>query len=489
MPGVRIVEEPEDDLWFPPDQCVMPELAGEELRRAGFLGLGDYYDPDPWMPAHPGLGNGEEEEDRDPDYPFSQATSIREVRVGPEYRLDPEIQRIVDEQWAREHDWRKTLPPLLRHAPREVIEDIQNKVLYLSVNYKTGYSFNIRIQKYLGALATPRIKGKIAKSDPSREIAPDLRSELREHPEIGGTCRPTTWCMKHCYAKVGRFVGWDEQHWYNLSKQQARYLQNLIVSNAYEHASQAEVNEQADEIYNQVRGKFFTMRGKRSKRFPTDAPLNLRWNGGGDFNKGTCRIVNALTERHSDFLVWGFSRKMDTADLLVRRPNLRLQFSLDPSTPIEKVSGAANTVEELCAAAYKMGGHMSFATGEPRDKDLERFRQVINAEYGNSLRVNTIFGYHCGSKHTEIQDVVECSATNPRVYATCQKCRWCMMTDEERAATPRPDGGLGVWTPNQAFFAHGYEPDYKKIAKENEKRAEAGHPEVEPVTEEEAFSV
>jgi len=495
MPGVRVVEEPTDDLWFPPDQCVIPEMAAEAMEEAGYTGLGDFYDPYPWMPVDPGYGakvklldiEGREiENEAEPaGSPFDPTTSIRDVRVGADYRLDPAIQQIVDEQWAEEMSWREKLPAIIRHAPKEVISDIQNKVMYLSVNFKTGFSFNIRIQKYLGALATT-FKGKQKKKDPSRS---PMAAVARLHPEIGGTCRPTAWCMKHCYAKVGRFVGWDEQHWYNLSRQQARYLQNLIVSEMYATASSAEISEQADLFYEQVREKFFTQKGERSKRLPLDAPLNIRWNGGGDFNKGTIRLVNRMTERHPDLIVWGFSRKKDTAEKLVPRPNLRLQFSLDPSTPTSRDRGGPNSVEQLAKAASKMNGHLSYATAEPQDKILAAFRNAISDEFGDRVRVTTVFGYHCGSLHTEIGDPTECSATNPRVYATCQKCRWCMMTDEERAATPRPDGQLGVWTPNQAFFAHGYEPDYVKIEKENAVREERGHPTVVPVTMEEAFSV
>jgi hypothetical protein len=452
MPGVKVVEEPTADLWFPPDQCVVPEEAAEDLAEVGYLGLGDFYDPEPWMPADPA---------------YAQLIEWARTMPYPSPEREAELeQQLLDDMLA---EWRESLPAMFRDAPVHVVDDILNKVFYLSVNSKTGFSFNIRIAGYRGFF-----EGQ------------------KQHPTVPGTCSPTEWCMAHCYAKTGHFTTWDRQHWYDLSRQQARYLQNLIVSHLYERAPEEEVEEQADLIYEAIRSRFYTQRGKRSKSFPEDAPINLRWNGGGDFNPGTIRIVNAITRRHPDMVVWGFTRKSTTAGLrqgqgLVPSPNLVMNVSLDPTTPHGRSGGKRGfKLQELAEAAARMNGNLVYATHIVEDPRVVEIRDFLHEKYGD-LNVTTVFGYHCSALHTTIGDPWECSATNKRVYASCQECRWCMMSHAQRAAE-------GVSTPNQAYFSHGYEPDYEEIDKENEaiERWNKRHPDelrplIEPMTEEEAW--
>lgn len=453
MPGVKIVEEPTSDLWFAPDQCVVPEEASEELRRAGFYGLGDFFDPEPWQPADPGY-----------------AQLIRYIRSleYPSAQRQAELEQAQLERTMEE--WRQSLPAQFRDAPVHVIDDILNKVFYISVNTKTGFSFNVRIAGYLGV-----VEGE------------------RQHRQISGTCVPTQWCMDHCYAKTAHFVTWDKQHWYDLSRQQARYLQNLIVSLMYAASPQEEVDEIADMIYDAVRAKFYKSSGARTEAFPEDAPINLRWNGGGDFNAGTIRIVNAITERHPDMIVWGFTRRADTAGTdnrpgIIARPNTMVNVSLDPTTPGADVPYKKGfRLEELVGAARTMRGALVYATHLPNDPRVEVLREVIRAELGGDVGISTVFGYHCGSLHTTIQDHWECSATNPRVYGGCQECRFCMMSYEAREEE-------GVYSPNQSFFEHGGLPDVDRIEEENDKIEEwnQNHPDdfrsyIEPMTEEEVW--
>jgi hypothetical protein len=453
MTGVKIVEEPTDDLWFAPDQCVVPEAAAEQFKEAGFFGLGDFYDPEPWRPA-------------DPEY--GQLIEYMRTLEYPSPEREAELERMELERTMEE--WRKSLPIQFMDAPVHVIDDILNKVFYLSVNTKTGYSFNIRIAGYRGVM----------EGDP-------------QHRQIPGTCVPTQWCMDHCYAKTAHFVTWDKQHWKDLSRQQARYLQNLIVSQMYAASPQEEIDAQADAIYEAVREKFYTVRGARKGAFPEDTPINLRWNGGGDFNLGTIRIVNAITERHPDMIVWGFTRRADTAGTdarpgIVPRPNAVVNVSLDPSTPASDVSFKKGfRLEELVGAARQMDSNLVYATHIIDDPRLNSLRDVIRQELGGDVGIATVFGYHCGSLHTTIRDYWECSATDPRVYGGCQECRWCMMSREIRDAE-------NVFSPNQAFFEHGGEPDIDRIEEENDKieawnerHPEEFRPYIEPMTEEEVW--
>jgi hypothetical protein len=445
MPGVKVVEEPTDDLWFAPDQCLVPEEAAEMMSEAGFYGLGDFYDPEPWRPADPG---------------YAQLIQWARSLEYPSPEVQAELERAELERTMEQ--WRAELPAQFRDAPVHIIEDILNKVFYISVNTKTGFSFNIRIAGYRGMF----------EGEP-------------QHRQIPGTCVPTKWCMDHCYAKVAHFVTWDRQHWYDLSRQQARYLQNLIVSLMYATAPDEEVDEIADAIYEAVRSKFYRASGERGTRF-ADAPINLRWNGGGDFNAGTIRIVNRITERHPDMIIWGFTRRADTAGTesregIIARPNMVVNVSLDPTTPASDVPFRKGfRLEELARAAMDMRGNLVYATHIIDDPRVMALRETIANEHGDAVGINTVFGYHCGSLHTNIGDPWECSATDPRVYGTCQECRWCMMNHEARAEE-------GVHTPNQAYFTHGYEPDYERIEKENEHRRAYGHPELPPMTEDEVW--
>lgn len=478
MPGVRVVEEPDIDLWFQADQCIDPESAREALERhGGFFGLGQFMDPAPWellggygaKPRSHETGKGRR---RPAGAPYDPATSIDQPEyeeVGPE----EELRRVPGpspELLERLH-LDPNLPAHLQGAPDQVLEDVAHKILFLSVNSKTGFSFNVRIAGYHGILGE-RWWVEQEKGSVDRAIIEEAR---RMHPAIPGTCAPTEWCYAHCYAKTGHYLTWDEEHWYDLSRQQARYLQNLIVTEMLETAPQSEVDQAADSFYEAVLHEYNTNPGVFE-----DAPLNIRWNGGGDFNLGAARIVTALNARHPDLIVWGFSRKPTTADQLKPHPSLRMNFSLDPTTPPYGRSGFK--LDDLVKAACKLRSNMVYATDIVQDPRVEELRPAIHQLCGGMTGIATVFGYHCGSKHTEIADRQECSATNPRVYGWCQKCRWCAMSHEERLAED-------VTTPNQAFFLHGGTPDLEEIDADNVKLAKAGHPLIVPMTEDEVWGV
>lgn len=494
MPGVKIVEEPPEDLWFPPDQCVVPGVASEQLDREGYWGLGEYYDPRPWQSLGSALGKRTSIWDQSADrMPFEPAQSARAVRTMPEFEMSPEVEAEIARQQEQEWSWRRRLPAIIQHAPEEVVEDVQNKVMYLSVNYKTGYSFNIRIQPYRGIMGEAWGREEQAEAVERGEQFPPPgypRSRvMRLHESEAGTCVPTKWCMSHCYAKVGRFVSWNEQHWYNLSRQQARYLQNLIVSHMYERSSDAELTKQADVFYEQVYEAWYTRKGRKRAQWPEDSPMNLRLNGCGDYNAGTIRLFNRVAERHPDLLLWGFTRKRDTADLLVPRDNVRTLVSIDPSTPL-RGEGPGYDLSDLMNAAYHLNGDLAFAADAKEYDTIQTYRAEIERVFGPDLAVAVVFGYHCGSLHTTLEDVMECSATNPRMYGWCQVCRWCMMNRAEKLEE-------GVRTPNQAYWLHGGRPNMKDIDRDNDniETWNEEHPDsrprefIEPMTEDEVWDV
>lgn len=274
------------------------------------------------------------------------------------------------------------------------------KHIFISSNKKTGLSVNSRINpcivKFEGATV-----------------------------ELPGTCRPTKWCLTHCYARHGWFaVGHAEG---KLGQQQTRYLVNNFLFQHYENAPQALVDLEATHVVGEgISGGY---RG-------------IRWNGGGDLSPGAVRIINSMTKQHSGFTVWGFTKRADLALELVVRPNLHMVVSADPETPGVGTGKQGFALAELVTAARHLGGRMAYATEVPDDPKIVKLRKYLE---GSGARIDVVFGYHRAALHTVVGDRQECPATSSE--ADCRVCGWCAMTDEQRAYEK-------VLRPKQAFLRH-----------------------------------
>jgi hypothetical protein len=264
-----------------------------------------------------------------------------------------------------------------------------SKHIHLSKNVKTGISINSRIEP-----CTVELDGILF--------------------GLEGTCQPTEWCRKKCYARQGHFATWNKKTMEGLSVQQRRYLMNSLIFNHYDYDSPDAVDREADHIVGQAVAEGFN---------------NVRWNGGGDLSPGAVKIINAITARHPNFLVWGFTRRPDMALQLAPRPNLVFTVSLDPLTPPWGAEGAER--DALLVAAYHLGGRMAYATeipGDPKIRELEAWLEVMASD---SVRLHTVFGHHVSVKHTVVGHRRECPATSKKDDVGCQKCRWCFMPDSQ----------------------------------------------------------
>ena len=278
--------------------------------------------------------------------------------------------------------------------PKYTRERLARNEMLISKNSKTGLSINTRI-----------MPAKVLDGNVQRVIPM--------------SCRPTKWCKEHCYARSGHFCTWGREDLSTLNDAQMGYLSNAIMLHRLKSAQEDVVAREADRIVSVA-----TRKGLN----------NIRWNGGGDLSRGAVRLINLITERHPKFIVWGFTKRADLAMKLKPRKNLRLTISLDPTTP-----GIANDVRsgfdfvEMTRASRHLGGRIAYATHIPNDPVLAKgLLEQLLRQHG--VRLDTVFGFHRGTKHTEVRHLKECPATNPAVKnrGSCQDCRWCFMTLHER---------------------------------------------------------
>ena len=277
------------------------------------------------------------------------------------------------------------------------------KHIYVSYNSKTGLSVNSRIKG-----ATVKVGGLMWR--------------------VEGSCHPTEWCSKHCYARAGHFATWNRNNLNDLSHQQKVYLLNSMIFNHYANSSQGAVDREADSIVGRVYKKGFD---------------NVRWNGGGDLSPGAVRIINSITSRYPNFRVWGFSRRADMISALNPAPNLHMIVSTDPTTP--PCGGRrGDNLMDLIRASIPHGGRMAYATEVPRDGYIRELESLIDDVSEGLARLDVVFGEHRGPRHTTVGYGRECPATMQINDAGCQSCQWCFMNDQER----------GVLTPLGVFLLH-----------------------------------
>ena len=266
--------------------------------------------------------------------------------------------------------------------------------LLISKNSKTGLSINTRI-----------MPAKVKDGNVQRVIPM--------------SCRPTQWCKEHCYARSGHFCTWGREDLSTLNYAQQAYLVNAVILHRFESAQEGVVAREADRIVSVATRKGYN---------------NIRWNGGGDLSKGAVRLINLITKNHPKFIVWGFTKRADLVHKLKPGPNLRLTVSLDPTTPcIQSDTGSGFSLLAMAEAARHLDGRLAYATHIQDDPVLAKGElEKLVRQHG--ARLDTVFGFHRGVKHTEVRHIKECVATNPAVKnrGSCQDCRWCFMSQHER---------------------------------------------------------
>lgn len=258
-----------------------------------------------------------------------------------------------------------------------------SKHIYLSNNAKTGVSVNSRIGGFTRLWGGKKIS-------------------------FEGSCAPTEWCRVKCYARGGHF---------SYTPQQTRYLLNSVLFDHYASCPYSDLEHEADSLVGRVM---------------ESGLANIRWNGGGDLSPGAVRLINAITDRHPDFIVWGFSRRADMLGRLHARPNLRFTVSTDPTTPPWGRKGHDRV--SLMHCAKRLGGRVAYATGTPQDPKIKELRAVLKSE---GLDLGVVFGEHRGPRHTIVGDPYECPSTKSSNGKGCQECRWCFMSKEEKVAEGR----------------------------------------------------
>lgn len=221
------------------------------------------------------------------------------------------------------------------------------------------------------------------------------------------TCRPTPWCLEHCYMlkrtkdMIAR-MGWSSGPntgpitW---PVQQNKYRQNhLDCANAVANGT---MDEMAANVATSV--------------LNSDLEA-LRGNGGGDLIPSNVELYVRLALHGVPMYL--FSRKAEMIEMLAdmldsfgivdNRPFV--MGSVDPTTTPEDV-------EALKAATARVNGKptLSYATDDENCNP-------DNLPFGEHVRV--IFGYHDTSKKTKIDHPKACPSTNGEPV-TCKDCKIC----------------------------------------------------------------
>lgn len=312
---------------------------------------------------------------------------------------------------------------------------VMREHLYLSWNPKTLFSLNVRI---LGT-------GLAMKAYPAAKI-----------PFVQASCRPTRWCVKHCYAKTGQMVS---------DKSQRRSLANMLRLHEFGRKDDRGKPLVSDEAVYIDAGAIVY----QCLMYGAD---NVRICGSGDLMPGLVRLIHAMHdigERHH-FRIYGYTKRADLAAKLRDDPRIHFQFSLDPTTPgLQDVTRRRRAkrnppfgLEAMEKIARPRGWHYCYATENLASEDpyLMRIRDA-------GLPVTTVFGAHWGRKATDIEDPFQCPGSHPRLHqyfktvgteewpgpigkfggAICQVCRWCILHPAERNVLPwrTPMGSINAF--------------------------------------------
>jgi hypothetical protein len=318
--------------------------------------------------------------------------------------------------------------------------------IYISGNQKTFWSFNQRI-------------------GPTREVVDEMTRIYGtdfDIPSVGGSCRPTEWCMWSCYAKAGRI---------SVSAPQRRLLANHLHMMWLAKASQEHVNKSVDAVYKMLKKAWVPARARAKV-----GRMNMRMFGSGDLTPGSVRWINTMAQRHPDLLIWGMTRRADLIDGLCRwaygsrkgkfspkmLKSIAFQVSVDPSSPFQgkakgwkykrnpEISGRKMGfyLDQFVSHLKKRGWTFCYATHLAGDPFLQGLRAM-------GIPLMTVFGFHRAQTHTDIADFYECPATNPKIskyyegvewgdwytggyigggkaFAICQVCKWCMTSARGR---------------------------------------------------------
>lgn len=196
---------------------------------------------------------------------------------------------------------------------------------------------------------------------------------------IMGTCRPTKVCARICYGAVkGRPITWDKS-----------LLKYLRIHRYFK-------TEDPEKIADRIQKEYVS----RKMQF-------LRWNGVGDLFPEAVDVINIISRKYPDTVLWVVTRKPEMAARISRTArSVYIMFSLDGSPDSRK--RRARMVRHRHPRLY-----YSFLR-ESADDDTLRSRIVFNS--------------HQMKKHLPFDDPrTTCSVDAGRIElkGACASCRNC----------------------------------------------------------------
>ena len=207
---------------------------------------------------------------------------------------------------------------------------------------------------------------------------------------IHRTCVPTKVCMGVGDASAGCYALRGFLSFPNAVKHHAR---NQRLADYLEKAPYREVIRVANALYSEIpRGVDW-----------------IRWNGAGDLSPGACRLINCITARYEDLVLWVISRKPDMIETLKDRKSLQLLFSLDHSTPDKSVSRLRELTQRFRRGSARLAyTRVSEEDVPPKDAFV-------------------IFNRHVGKHYADWPHPNVCPASLPGTEheGACDVCRKC----------------------------------------------------------------
>jgi len=272
----------------------------------------------------------------------------------------------------------------------------------------TTTHINSKGKKSLNMVSNPTLPDSDAQFRRVRKMIEDLHAEIMAEPlrmvlqlstnEKTGlsvnvpisTCTPTALCMRYCYTLQGRT-------W--MPSSLAVQMRNQRLFDYLATASDDVVRTVAYDIAAQCRKKKTKM---------------LRWNGVGDLSVGACRVINMLLAIDPELTLWVISRRADMIVRLDDAANLRLQISLDPTTPVKVEATLRSLAHNYRKAAVRYA-----------------FTRTAESDVANGP-INTTFNYHKSDDRAWFGvDPTACPASVPvdkggighkGACASCQRC-------------------------------------------------------------------
>jgi len=231
------------------------------------------------------------------------------------------------------------------------------------------------------------------------------------------TCRPTRWCLAHCYARgrsredgveLGSTANSGPVTW---PTQQAMYDANIVAAKV---------------LYNKGNRALERAAKKLADRQRRVGRCNIRWNGVGDLFFEIIPLIAHIAA--FGIKVWGFSRRPEKIHLLAETCKewgvAEMPYflgSVDPTTSHEETQLLVDATQDLSGSPQ-----LAYATAQAgaagcREVDAHPFREHFKV----------VFGYHTNRIKTPLGHVLECPSTGEPEEDVggegyCHTCRRCI---------------------------------------------------------------